>query len=63
MENTHAKSDELSTGYYISIFLVLLLILAIFGDLFVFIVGTIGVVIAFAAYFTSKAAAEDHHHH
>jgi hypothetical protein len=62
MEHTPTKSDEFSNGFYIAVFLVLLLILAVFGDLFVFIVGTIGLIVAFAAYFTSKAAAEEHHH-
>jgi hypothetical protein len=62
MENTHTtESKELSTGFYIAIYLLLLLILAIFGDLLVFIVGTIGVSVAFAAYFSSKSSADDHH--
>ncbi|MPR35844.1 hypothetical protein [Salmonirosea aquatica] len=61
MENTHTDSHELSTGFYVASFLILLLILAVFGDLFVFILGTIGAIVAYAAYFTSKSAAEDHH--
>lgn len=61
MENTHTDSHELSTGFYIASFLILLLILGVFGDLFIFILGTIGLIITYAAYFTSKAAAEDHH--
>jgi len=61
MENTHTDSHELSNGFYIASFLILLLILGLFGDLFVFILGVIGVSVAYAAYFTSKSAAEDHH--
>ncbi len=61
MENAHTDSKEFSNGYYIAIFLILLLILAIFGDLFVFILGLIGVSVAFASYFSSKYSAEDHH--
>ena len=60
MENTHTESHELSNGFYIASFLILLLILAIFGDLFVFILGPIGLVIAYAAYFSSLPD-DDHH--
>lgn len=62
MENTHTtESKELSNGFYIATYLLLLLILAIFGDLLVFIVGTIGVTVAFAAYFSGKSSSDDHH--
>lgn len=61
MENTHSDSNELTSGHYIAIYLVLLLILAIFGDLFVFILGVIGVSVAFAAYFSGKSSADGHH--
>ncbi len=61
MENTHTDSHELSNGFYIASFLILLLILGFLGDLFVFILGTLGVIIAYAAYFSGKPDHEDHH--
>jgi uncharacterized membrane protein len=62
MENTHTDSHEFSSGYYIASFLILLLILGFFGDLFIFILGTIGLVIAYASYFSSRPDHEDDHH-
>ena len=59
--STHTKSNELSTGFYVASFLILLIILGIFGDLFVFIIGVIGAVAIYAGYFTEKAANEEHH--
>ncbi len=61
MENTHTESSELSNGFYIATYLILLLVLGIFGDLLVFIVGLLAVSITFAAYFTSKYSPDDHH--
>lgn len=62
MENTHTTdSTELSNGFYIALFLVLLLILGVFGDLFVFIIGLIGLSTMFASYFTSKSSGDGHH--
>lgn len=62
MENTHTTdSAELTSGFYIALFLILLIILGIFGDLFVFIVGLIGLSTMFASYFTSKSSGEGHH--
>ena len=55
-----ADSNELSTGFYVAVFLVLLLLLAVFGDLFVFILGLLGATAAFAGYFTEKAEEEEH---
>ena len=59
--HAHAESKDFSTGYYVASFLILLLILGIFGDLFIFILGVIGAVAIYAGYFTEKAANEDHH--
>ncbi|WP_373514522.1 hypothetical protein [Persicitalea sp.] len=57
----HAESKELSTGFFVASFLILLLILGIFGDMFVFIIGLLGAVAIYAGYFTEKAANEEHH--
>ncbi len=59
--HTHAVSKDLSTGFYVASFLILLLILGIFGDLFVFILGVIGAIAIYAGYFTEKAANDEHH--
>ncbi len=59
--HTHAESKDFSTGYYVASFLILLLILGIFGDMLVFIVGLIGAVVIYAGYFSEKAANEEHH--
>lgn len=59
--HTLAESKDLSTGFYVASFLILLLILGIFGDMFVFILGLIGAVTIYAGYFTEKAANEEHH--
>lgn len=61
MENTHTNSHELSNGFYIASFLILVLILGIFGDLFVFILGFIGLVIVYAANLSGNDSEEDHH--
>lgn len=58
--HTHKNSSELSTGFYVASFLILLTILGIFGDMFVFILGLIGAVVIYAGYFTEKAANEEH---
>lgn len=59
--HTHAQSSDLSTGFYVASFLILLLLLGIFGDLFVFILGTIGAIVIYAGYFSERAANEEHH--
>lgn len=59
--HTHVESRDFSTGYYVASFLILLLILGIFGDMFVFILGLIGAIAIYAGYFTEKAANEEHH--
>jgi len=58
--HNHEESSELSTGFYVASFLILLTILGIFGDMFVFILGLIGAVVIYAGYFTEKAANEEH---
>ncbi len=60
-EHTHEESGELSTGFFVASFLILLLILAVFGDMFVFILGLLGAVAIYAGYFTEKAANQEHH--
>ena len=61
MENTHTNSHEISTGFYISSFLILALILGVFGDLFTFILGFIGLVVVYAAFLSGNDSDEDHH--
>ncbi|HEV7347550.1 hypothetical protein [Telluribacter sp.] len=61
MTTHHTESTELPVWANISIYLLLLLILGIFGDLLVFIVGFLGVTIAFASYFSGKDSHDEHH--
>lgn len=61
MENTHTNSHKLSSGFYIASFLILALILVIFGDLFTFILGFIGLVVVYAAFLSGDDSAEEHH--
>ncbi|GHB73300.1 hypothetical protein [Persicitalea jodogahamensis] len=61
VSHTHSESNELSSGFYVASFLILLLILGIFGDMLVFILGLLGAVAIYAGYFTEKAANEEHH--
>jgi hypothetical protein len=60
----HSHSEEtpkrLSSATYIIAFIVLFLILAVFADLFVFILGTIGLIITFAAHY--REASHSAHH-
>lgn len=58
MTTQSTESNELPSWFSILVFLVLVAILIVFGDLFVKIVGIIGVVIAFAANYVDK----DGHH-
>jgi hypothetical protein len=58
--HVHSKSKGVSVGTSILIFLVLVIILVIFGDLFTFIFGLIGLVVTFAAFYTDHSA-DDHH--
>lgn len=61
MENTHTHSHELSTGFYVASFLILALILGVFGDLFTFILGFIGLVVVYAAFLSGDDSDEAHH--
>ena len=60
-ETSHTESTSLSSGVYIAVFLILFAILAVFGDLFIFILGTIGLVVTFAAFYRDKSHDADHH--
>lgn len=55
-----SKPKGASLGTSVFIFILLVAILAVFGDLFTFILGTIGLVITFAASYTDHSA-DDHH--
>ncbi|GLU55908.1 hypothetical protein [Dyadobacter frigoris] len=57
--HVHSKPEGVSLGASITIFLLLVIILAVFGDLFTFIFGLIGLVITFAAFYTDHSA-DDH---
>ena len=61
MAQNHTQSAELPQWLNILIYLVLIAIVAIFGDLFTMILGIIGVTIAFVAYFNGVRSEEDHH--
>ncbi|CAG5003716.1 hypothetical protein DYBT9275_03215 [Dyadobacter sp. CECT 9275] len=63
MTDVHSATKRLSSGAYIATFLILLLILVIFGDLFVFILGTIGLTITFAYFYKGNSHADAHHEH
>lgn len=60
-ETSHTESTSLSSGVYIAVFLILFAILAVFGDLFTFVLGTIGLVVTFAAFYRDKGHDADHH--
>jgi hypothetical protein len=59
-ETSHTESVSLPTFAYIAAFLILFIILAVFGDLFTFILGTIGLIVTFAAFYKDKSH-DDHH--
>jgi regulator of protease activity HflC (stomatin/prohibitin superfamily) len=59
-ETSHTESTGLSSAVYIIAFLILFAILVVFSDLFVFILGTIGLVVTFAAFYKDNSHA-DHH--
>jgi hypothetical protein len=61
-ETPHTESTGLSTFAYVAAFIILFIILAVFGDLFIFILGTIGLVVTFAAFYKDNSHATDHHH-
>lgn len=61
MAENHTKTTELPQWLNIIVYLVLIVILAVFGDLFTLIVGALGVTIAFVAYFNGVSSEEAHH--
>lgn len=61
MAENHTKTAELPQWLNIFVYIVLIVILAVFGDLFTLVLGAIGVTIAFVAYFNSARPEEDHH--
>ncbi|WP_138477376.1 hypothetical protein [Dyadobacter bucti] len=60
-DTTQTESTALGSGVYITAFIILFIILAVFADLFIFILGTIGLVVTFAALTESKGHGADHH--
>jgi hypothetical protein len=54
--HVHNKPQGVSAGTSIVIFLLLVIILAVFGDLFTFIFGLIGLVVTFAAFYKDHSA-------
>ncbi len=54
--HVHNKPQGASAGISIVIFLLLVVILAVFGDLFTFILGLIGLVVTFAAFYKDHSA-------
>lgn len=61
MAENHTPTTELPQWLNVFIYLVLIAIVAVFGDLFTMILGIIGVTIAFVAYFNSVKSEDDHH--
>ncbi len=61
----HAQTEEapkrLSSATYVIAFIVLFVILAVFADLFVFILGTIGLIVTFAALYKETISHDAHH--
>lgn len=55
-------SEDLSKAFYVGFYLLLLVLLGVFGDLLVFIVGFLAITTIFAGYFTEKEAEAGHHH-
>ncbi len=61
MAENHTKTAELPQWLNILVYVVLITILAVCGDLFTLIIGALGVTIAFVAYFNSVKSEEEHH--
>ncbi|WP_353721699.1 hypothetical protein [Dyadobacter sp. 676] len=59
-ETSHTESASLPSFAYIAAFIILFIILAVFSDLFTFILGTIGLIVTFAAFYKDKS--HDNHH-
>lgn len=60
-ETTHTKSGSLPSAVYIIAFIILFIILAVFGDLFTFILGTVGLIVTFAAFYRDNSHDAGHH--
>ncbi|WP_439555388.1 hypothetical protein [Dyadobacter sp.] len=60
-ETPHTETTGLSSFAYVAAFVILFVILAVFADLFVFIVGTIGLVVTFAAFYRDNSHDAGHH--
>ncbi len=61
-DTTHNESSSLSSGVYVAAFIILFLVLAVLADLFTFILGTIGLVVTFAAFYKDNSHHGDAHH-
>lgn len=59
--HTEEAPKRLSSATYVIAFIVLFLILAVFADLFVFILGSIGLVVTFAALYKETISHDSHH--
>ena len=59
-DTTHTEAKSVPLAVSISAFLILFLILAFFADTFIFVLGTIGLVITFPIYGNEKHG-DDHH--
>ena len=60
-DHLHTEPKRLTGGTYVAAFIVLFLILVVFADLFTFILGTIGLVVTFAAFYSDSADHGAHH--
>ncbi|PWJ60636.1 hypothetical protein CLV98_101821 [Dyadobacter jejuensis] len=52
---------KLPSFVYILTFIILFLVLVVFADTFIFALGTIGLVVTFAANYKDQAHTADHH--
>ena len=57
---THSESKSVPTAVSVLAFIVLFLVLAFFADTFIFVLGTIGLVVNFA-FFGNNSHGDDHH--
>jgi membrane protein YqaA with SNARE-associated domain len=62
-DHSTARPAELPIWVNIGIYILLLAVLAVFGDLFVFIVGFLTVTISFVAYFNARSSEHHDEHH
>ncbi|GAA4436626.1 hypothetical protein GCM10023091_14710 [Ravibacter arvi] len=61
MAENNTQKAELPQWLNVAVLLILVTILAVFGDLFTMIVGILGVIITFVAYFNGVKTEEGHH--